>query len=99
MDGLTIGLAFGFAVAGGALGFLLHATEPRRSGPLAEIAVCGIIAAVLGLAIGSGIDFFTDDYVEIQTTSIEQKCVDNMPEGQSAVITKDALGNMVCSYQ
>ncbi len=110
MDGLTIGLAFGLAAGGGVAGLALNFAGdfvaglgqafglPVKNDPAWKTALQGAFAgAVLGLAVGTGIDLLSDD-APAEPNVIEQ-CVENAPDGKSAVITRDDIGNPVCSYQ
>lgn len=113
MSGLTIGLAFGLAAAGGIGGYALSQFGNfagglvnlcargelfKESNPGRDALIGAFAGAVLGLGIGTGIDVIRDD-APVQPVSVAEECVANAPEGKSVVLSRDSLGNPVCSYQ
>ncbi len=110
MTGLTIGLAFGLAAAGGiafpVLNFGGQLTSALTRGwvkvkdeHMAVSALKGILGgAALGLALGTGVDYLDGDEVPTPM-SVADKCALETPAGSEAVLGRDALGNMTCTYK
>ena len=101
---MAFGLATTGAVAGFGLTYVVNIVEssygrafglPVKMDSPAKVAITGAFAgAVLGLGIGSGIDYLNGDEV----THTAETCFANLPEGKTAVLDKDDLGNPVCAY-
>lgn len=113
MDGLTIGLAFGMAaggaVAGAAvtmmgdlalgIGAAIWGGRHKETSPFKGAFVGAAAGGLLGLVIGIGTNYLSNDEVEPTPLSFEQECKLNAPDDKVAVVTQDALGNPVCSHK
>lgn len=113
--GLTIGFAAagaaGGALLGGAakvgeglfgIGLALAGDRSSHKTEVPSLTTCalvgGLAGGVFGYAAGEGYNYLTND-PQAENNTIIQTCVENTPPGLSAVISEDAIGNPICSYE
>lgn len=97
--GGALGLAFEFmAVLGGGV-VAIAVRDPRiinKPTPVRTAFIGAALGASLGYGAGYGIDYLT---TEPKDKSIIQECAAKLPQGKVMQITRDAVGNPVCTFQ
>lgn len=106
MSGLSIGLAFGLAAAGGVSGVLLSVyagfvnmwtRDPRLN---INTAKAGIVGAFMGAALGLGGGYLFEKGAEAvdnnsQSVLVNQ-CLDRAAKGEKVMVGKDSAGTVAC---
>lgn len=111
---LSVGLAIGLGAAGatagglgaifgnigGAIveGFSRGLVKTKEASVAGCVIIGGLAGGAFGYAAGEGYEYLTSDSPD-QPSAIVQECYDNAPEGKKVVITQDAIGNPICSFE
>lgn len=106
MSGLSIGLAFGLAAAGGVSGVLLSVyagfihmwtRDPRMN---INTAKAGIVGAFMGAALGLGGGYLFEKGAQAidnnSQSALVNECLDRAAKGEKVMVGKDATGVVAC---
>lgn len=106
MSGLSIGLAFGLAAAGGVSGVLLSVyssflnmwtRDPRLN---ISTAKAGIVGAFMGAALGLGGGFLFEKGAQAidnnHQSTLVNNCLDRAAKGEKVIVGKNTAGAVAC---
>jgi hypothetical protein len=107
MSGLSIGLAFGLAAAGGVAGLALNffggmvsvfsrGAVPQPKSPLRDAFTGAVIGGVVGFGVGYGIEKLTEPKKPTPVIQNDDCSKTEQPEG-SIVIRRNENGRSVCT--